>query len=138
MPLTLDAARVAIDEAVRIATADGKRISIGVVDAVGRQVAGIRMDGANWFTLGVALAKAQTAATFRRPSDSLSSLKGDYPELFEQIEAQLTFRPTTLPGGVPILDADGETIGAVGVSGAFPEQDLRIAQAAVESLAVAD
>lgn len=129
MTLTLDAARATIDEALRIAAESDKRISIVIVDELGREVCAARMDGANWFTLGVARAKAQTAATFKRPSDSLSKLKGDYPELFEQIGDQLPFRPTTLPGGVPLGDP---VIGGIGVSGAHPDEDLRIATAAAE------
>lgn len=128
MTLTLAEARSVLDEALSLATTDGHRVSIAIVDHHGREVCSARMDGANWFTLGVALAKAQTAATFHRPTDSLSKLKEDYPELFVHIDDQLHFRPTTLPGGVPL--GSNAMLGGIGVSGAHPEHDLRIAKAA--------
>ncbi len=127
MTLTLEAARATLDEALRIARESDKRISVVIVDDRGLEVCAARMDGANWFTLGVARAKAQTAATFKRPSDSLAKLQGDYPELFLHIDDQLAFRATTLPGGVPLGDP---VVGGIGVSGAHPEEDLRIATAA--------
>ncbi|WP_159078232.1 GlcG/HbpS family heme-binding protein [Salinibacterium hongtaonis] len=126
MTITLGAARATLDEAMRLAEAAGLRGSVSIADEHGRLVCSARMDGASWFTLGVANAKAQTAATFKRPSDSLGRLKDDYPELLRHIDDQLAFRVTTLPGGVP-LGADG-SLGGIGVSGAHPEQDLRIAQ----------
>ena len=127
MTLTLESARATLDEALRIAVERDKRISVVIVDNRGLEVCAARMDGANWFTLGVARAKAQTAATFKRPSDSLAKLQRDYPELFLHIDDQLAFRATTLPGGVPLGDP---VIGGIGVSGAHPEEDLHIAIAA--------
>lgn len=133
MILTLDAARATLDEALRIAADDGLRLSIAIVDHHGREVCSARMDGASWFTLGVALAKGATAAVFGRPSGSLARLKDEHPELFLHIDDQLAFRPTTLPGGVPI-EAES-TVGGIGVSGANPEVDLKIASAAAEYFA---
>jgi glc operon protein GlcG len=133
MTLTLAAARATLDEALRIAAEDGLRLSIAIVDDHGREVCSARMDGANWFTLGVALAKGATAAVFGRPSDSLTTLKSEYPELFLHIDDQLAFRPTTLPGGVP-LGADN-IVGGIGVSGAHPDVDLKVASAAAEYFA---
>lgn len=128
MTITLEAARATLDEALRLANENGHRISVVIVDDHGREVCAARMDGASWFTLGVARAKAQTAATFRRSSDSLAKLKEEYPELFLHIDDQLAFRASTLPGGVP-LGAEA-ALGGVGVSGAHPEQDQRVAEAA--------
>ena len=133
MTITLEAARATLDEALRLAIEDGSRISVAIVDDHGREVCSARMDGATWFTLGVALSKAQTAATFARPTHTLAKLKGDYPELFPHIADQLPFRPTVLPGGIPL--ETGTTLGAVGVSGAHPDQDQRIAEAAARFFA---
>jgi uncharacterized protein GlcG (DUF336 family) len=38
------------------------------------------------------------------------------------------------PGGLPVTDVNGTVIGAVGVSGGAPSQDLETAQAAVAAL----
>lgn len=88
----------------------------------------MRMDGASWFTLGVARDKAQTAAAFQRPSAALEPLWDAHPRLVPLIEEQLAFTPTTLGGGVPVLDSAGVIIGALGVAGALPDLDVQIAE----------
>jgi len=40
---------------------------------------------------------------------------------------------TPAPGGFPLM-ADGKVIGAIGVSGAMPQQDAQVAQAGVAAL----
>jgi uncharacterized protein GlcG (DUF336 family) len=39
----------------------------------------------------------------------------------------------TFGGGIPVTDADGTVIGAVGVSGSTVDNDVRVANAAVEA-----
>ena len=108
------------------------RLSAVVVDGRGHEVAGARMDGATWFTLGVARGKARTAAWFDRASGDLAPLRATYPEVFRLAGAQLPEPPTDLPGGVPI-HVDGVLVGAIGVSGGTPEQDVAAALAAIET-----
>ena len=60
--LVLGAARAAVDAATTAAQADGTAISVVVVDHRGYDVLAQRGDGAPWFTVGVARAKAATAA----------------------------------------------------------------------------
>lgn len=125
--------RAAVDAALERAAASGLRVSVAVVDRFGHDLAVVRADGATWFTAGIARAKARTAATFGRPSADLAGLQADHPEVFSLAADQLPFRPTTLPGGLPLL-RDGSVVGAVGVSGASPEQDVRCAEAALAVL----
>ena len=40
----------------------------------------------------------------------------------------------TFPGGIPIKDNDGKTIGAIGVSGSTVENDHLVAQAGVDAV----
>lgn len=128
--IRLTHAQFLLEKAVSLAEELGRAISVSIVDAAGVEVAGIRMDGASWFTLGVARDKAQTAAVFGRQSAALQPLWTEHPTLVPLIEKQLAFHPTALAGGVPIADpGDGaRVIGAVGVAGALPELDLQIAE----------
>lgn len=112
---------------------DGLRLSAAVVDERGLEVALVRMDGASWFTPAVARTKAATAAWFARPSADLAAMRGAHPEVFRIAGRQLPQPPTDLPGGLPVYDATGALIGALGVSGATPEQDVATARAAIEA-----
>ncbi|MEV7009344.1 heme-binding protein [Streptosporangium sp. NPDC051022] len=134
--LGLDLARVTVEAALARAAGDSLRVSVAVVDAMGRDVLVVRSDGATWFTPEVARSKARTAAAFRRDSATLTGLKESYPEVFTLAGDQVPFRPTTLPGGI-LLEVDGEIVGAVGVSGATPAQDVLCAEAARDACATA-
>jgi glc operon protein GlcG len=90
-----------------------------------------RLDQAQYGSVHVALAKAETALNFRRPTKA-----------FEESLAAggLGLRVlgvpnvTPLEGGVPLL-RDGEIVGAIGVSGMQSSHDAQVAQAGVEALA---
>lgn len=133
MKIRLADAQVLLARSVELAKELDLAISVSVVDGAAHEVVGMRMDGASWFTLGVARAKAQTAAVFQRPSGALQALWEAHPRLIPLIEQQLAFHPTTLGGGVPVLDSAGTVMGAVGVAGALPELDLQIAETLVNS-----
>lgn len=134
--MDLTRARAATEAALEAAASDGKRISIAVVDQRGHDVLVVRGDGAPWFTTGVARAKAATAALMGAASGDLAGLRAAHPELLDLIGEQTTVPVTTLPGGVPVrLGAD--VIGAIGVSGADPDEDVAFARAGVAALRAA-
>lgn len=110
----------------------GLRLSAAVVDSSGHEVAAARMDDATWFTIGVAHVKARTAAWLRRPSADLAALRAAHPEVFRLAGEQLPETPTDLPGGLPVHD-DSSLLGALGVSGASPDQDVAAALAAIQA-----
>lgn len=131
--------QITLDDADRIARAclsaaraQERSISVVVLDARGHEVLTLR-DGATWFTPTVARAKAATTVAMGRPSAELSGLKDSYPELFDIVATQVPAGLTSLPGGIP-LERDGVTLGAVGVSGALPEQDIEFARAGAAAL----
>ncbi|WP_194289065.1 MULTISPECIES: GlcG/HbpS family heme-binding protein [unclassified Nocardioides] len=134
-PTYAEASRV-LEVALEHAGALGVCVSVAVVDLRGADVLVARSDGATWFTSGVARAKARTAALFERPSDELAVLREKWPELLDVVAADSGRDPVTLPGGVPLRRGGpgGEIVGAVGVSGALPEQDLACARAAAAAL----
>ncbi|WMT87745.1 heme-binding protein [Pelagibacterium sp. 26DY04] len=120
---TLTLARAqAIAEAV-ISAARGKdfQLALAVVDTGGWSHLQIRMDGAFPAAIDAALAKARTAALFRRPSSDFSRrVKEGMP---------LAHLPHVVPlGGGVLLERDGVLFGALGVSGAREDTETELAE----------
>lgn len=116
-----------LDAALKAARDTGKGFSIAVCDRGGFPVALLRMDGAGLLTAGVAQDKARTAALLRAPSSVLGDRVKDNPALLRLDE----YLP--MPGGLPVM-AEGECIGAIGVSGGSDDEDVAIATAALAAL----
>ena len=131
--LTLALVEQFLDAAKAEALKQGWTMSFAVVDANGRQVALIRMDGARWMTTQVAQAKAFTAATFRRPSAAVEELAEQRPDLFQSL-TQLINEPMLLAGGgLPII-IDGTLLGGVGASGGTEAEDIDCAQVGLDAI----
>ena len=111
----------------------GIRVSIAVVDVGGNLVALQRMDGATPMTPAVAEGKALGAAMFQRDGGWLLSVANDRPAFYAAISGMARRQMVPGPGSLPI-NKGGEILGAVGVSGGKPEQDLECAEAGVSSL----
>jgi len=108
----------------------GIRITLAVVDEGGFLIAVARMDGAPPLSPQVAEAKAVGAAMLHRDGASLAELAKDRPGFFSV--ADRLVRVPIVPGlGSVLVKRDGKVIGAVGVSGGRPEQDLECAEAGI-------
>jgi glc operon protein GlcG len=108
------------------------RVSVAVVDAGAHLIALGRMDGAIPISPQIAEAKAVSAAMFQRDGGSLLQTATERPAFFTAVSG-LT-RTTLVPGqGSVLLERDGVVVGAIGVSGAKPEQDLECAEAGAAS-----
>ncbi|AHI66019.1 GlcG/HbpS family heme-binding protein [Burkholderia thailandensis] len=134
--LTLERAQRIVDagaaHAARLNGA-GVAVAIAVVDAGAHLVAFARMDDAFIGAIDLATRKAGTAARFRMPSASLGALSAaDGPiRSIEHSNGGLV----TFGGGVPLVDARGRCVGAVGVSGGTVGDDVAVAQACVDAFA---
>ncbi|HLQ60606.1 MAG TPA: heme-binding protein [Candidatus Acidoferrales bacterium] len=136
MPLALDEARSLISAAHERARSEGLGVAVAVVDEGGHLVALGRMDGAPPLSSQIAEAKAVGAALWHRDGDSLGQVQKERPAFFEQVD-QLVRMPI-MPGLGSLLIRRGEAVlGAVGVSGAAPEQDKECAQAGLDALGLA-
>jgi glc operon protein GlcG len=137
--MELAEARLIVDAALDRAEQLGVAVSCCVVDASCHEVLTARMPTAFWFTPHVARTKARTSVTMAMDSGQVAGLAADYPDLVPLIDEQLPFTLTTLEGGMVITTggAGGAgqvvVVGAVGVSGATPEQDLECATAGLEA-----
>lgn len=127
--LTLRAARTVADAAEAEAVRRGATVVIAVVDDAGHLLVLHRLDDTQVASVEVGIAKARTAAIFRRPS-----------KVFEdqvkagRISALALPGAAALQGGLPIVHR-GRVIGAIGVSGNTPQEDEDIAKVGASVLA---
>src|SRR5437588_10958416 len=128
MPLTFAEAQKTIGGAHTKAQSLGIRVTVAVVDEGGFLIALGRMDGAPPISPQIAEAKAVGAAMLYRDGGSLAELARDRPGFFSV--ADRLVRVPIVPGLGSILIRRGDRVlGAIGVSGGKPEQDLECAQA---------
>jgi glc operon protein GlcG len=122
-----DVARI-LEHARAEAEAHQWLMTIAVVDDGGHPLGLDRMDGAAPVSAYIAMDKARTSALGRRPSAA-------YEEMINGGRTAFLSAPLTamLGGGVPIV-VGGEVVGAVGVSGAKPNEDAQVASAGIASL----
>ncbi len=127
--LTLADARRLMAAAVAEAERRQLAVSIAVVDQAGVLLLLERLDGARLHTPEAATLKARTAAIARSSTALLEQQVHDNP-------ATLSF-PGRMPlaGGMPLLH-DGEVVGAVGSSGAQPDEDQAVCDAALSAVAL--
>ena len=111
------------------AAAIGVPVNVAVLDAGAHLKAFVRMDGAVLGSIDVAMKKARTAVLFNCTSDAVWEYckPGAPAHGLELSNGGLA----PFAGGLPLKGPDGETVGAVGVSGGAVPQDLDVAQAAV-------
>jgi uncharacterized protein GlcG (DUF336 family) len=128
MPLSLIDASKVIDKAHAWATQIGVKVTAAVVDEGGLLIALGRMDGALPLSPQLAEAKAVGAAMFQRDGAALAQMAQDRPGFFSA--ADRLVRVPLIPGlGSLPIKQDGKIVGAIGVSGARPEQDHECAEA---------
>lgn len=128
MELTQERSGAVIAAAMRKADAIGAPMNIAVLDAGGHLKAFLRMDGALIGSIDIALGKAKTSVLFGMNSETVGEFckpGGSSPGLENTNGGLVVFA-----GGIPLRNADGQMIGAVGVSGGSVEQDFRVAEAA--------
>ena len=129
--LTLDAAKKIAAAAEAEAKKRGATVVITVVDDGGYLLVLERLDDTQVASVDVGIAKARTAAIFRRPSKVFEDQIRD-----GRVAALALTGATPLQGGVPII-VDGKVIGAIGVSGNSPQEDEDIAKVGADSAAAA-
>jgi uncharacterized protein GlcG (DUF336 family) len=125
--ITLVQARVAVDAALKKAEQIGTKMNIAVVDAGANLRAFARMDGAWLGSIDISIRKARTARFFDMPTGQIGQLSQPGGSLFgiEHSNGGLI----SFPGGIPLKNAAGTIIGAIGVSGSTVENDHAVAEA---------
>ena len=130
MHVTFEQAQSIIATSIKKSIEIEVKSNIAVLDSGGNLKAFLRMDDAWVGSIDISIKKAKTACYFAMPSGEIGKLSQPGSPLYgiEHSNNGLI----TFPGGLPIVDAEGMLIGAVGVSGDTVENDNIVAKAGAE------
>ncbi len=129
-PITLENAKKAAAPALAEARTQGWTMAVAIVDPGGTLVYYEKMDDTQMGSARVAIAKARSAALFKRPTKEFQdTLAGGADGLrVLRIEGAVP-----VEGGVPLV-IDGKITGAIGLSGGTSAQDGQCARAGADAL----
>jgi glc operon protein GlcG len=127
--ITLEQAKKIAAKAEQVAAGIPCAMTIVILDSGANLVYAGRMDNGMIGSVEAARRKARSAVLFKRPTKAFEeALAGGRMAILSLPEAM------PIEGGVP-LTADGQLLGAIGVSGGTAQQDGMVANAAVEFFA---
>ena len=124
--LRLDAAKRAAAAALAEAARNSWAMAVAIVDIAGELVYFEKMDDTQNGSVKVAMAKARSAALFKRPTKAFQEALTATPDGLRILGLE---GAVPVEGGVPLL-AGGAIVGAVGVSGGTSQEDGVCARAA--------
>ncbi len=129
-PIGVDEAKKAAAPALAEAVKNHWLVAVAIVDPNGTLVYYEKMDNTQIASADIAIEKARTAATFKRPTKALQDAVAGGGAGTRVLGLR---NATPLEGGLPLL-IDGKIVGAIGVSGASSDQDGQCAKAGADSL----
>src|SRR5690606_9016601 len=132
MNITLDQAEKIIAIAKEKAVSIETKMNIAVVDAGANLVAFARMDGAWLGSLDISIKQAKTARFFDMNTGSIGELSQPGGSLYNNEHSNSGL--IILPGGIPLKNASGDIIGAIGVSGSSVENDHAVPDAGAKAI----
>jgi len=128
--ITLDTAKQLIDAAEQRAEEIDNPMVITVANSEGNLIAQHRMDDAWLASVSISRNKAYTSAALDMPTHELAEPSEPGNSLYG-LQTTDEGRIVIFGGGYPLLDEDGDVVGAFGVSGGAVEQDMDVAEAGV-------
>ena len=126
--LSLEAAKRVIAAAEAEARKQQWTVAIAVVDPSGGLIAFERLEDTQPASLDISIAKARSAARFKRPTKALADAVTGGRVALVGVDGVLA-----LEGGIPIT-VNGKIVAAIGVSGMSSEQDGVVAKAGVDAV----
>lgn len=133
--LTLDVARAIVAGARAAGREHGfMPLSVVVLDAGGHVTAFEREDGSSNKRFEIAYGKAHGALALGLGSRALMTRAEQQPTFIAAAIAAVGGALIPVPGGVLVHDADGRTIGAVGISGDTSDNDETAAVAGITAV----
>ncbi len=127
--LTLSVAKDVAAAAEAHAKKNGWKVVIAILDDGGNLLYLERMDGAQSGSIEVAIKKAESAVSYRRPTKVFGNALSNGATALLALPGAIPFE-----GGIPLRASD-DLLGSIGVSGATAQQDGMVAQAGVDKLA---
>jgi uncharacterized protein GlcG (DUF336 family) len=133
--LKLAQANTIIDAALAEARQrDFAPLAVSVLDAGGHLIAFKREDAASFLRIDIAYGKAWGALGMGFGTRELAERASKFPTFVTALSSASQGRIIPSPGGVLIADADGEVIGAVGISGDTGDNDEVCALAGIHAV----
>jgi glc operon protein GlcG len=129
LPINLENAEKLAVPAIAEATRNGWTIAVAVVDPAGTLVYFEKMDNTQFASAELAIEKARSATLFKRPTKALQDILAAGGEGLRVLRFK---GGVPVEGGIPIV-ADGNIVGAIGISGGTSQQDGQCAKAALEA-----
>jgi glc operon protein GlcG len=130
LPITLDNAKTAAAPALAEARKNNWMMAVAVVDPAGNLVYFEKMDGTQTGSVAVAIAKARSAALFKRSTKTFQDTLASGGEGLRVLRLE---NAVPVEGGLPLV-MDGKVVGAIGLSGGTSAQDGQCAQAGANVL----
>jgi glc operon protein GlcG len=129
-PIRLEVAKKAAAPALAEASRNGWAMAAAIVDTSGQLVYFEKMDDTQSGSVDVALAKARSAALFKRPTkvfqDAIAA--GGEGLRFLRLDGAVP-----IEGGLPLV-VNAQIVGAIGVSGGTSAQDGQCAKSGADAL----
>ena len=121
------------------ALAEGRKrrlapLAVAVLDAGGHLIAFKREDGAGFVRFDIANGKAWGALGMGFGTRELAERAAKFPAFVAALSAASQGRMVPSPGGVLIAAADGEVVGAIGISGDIGDNDEACAMAGIAAV----
>ena len=127
-PITLDIAKKYAPAALDEARKNGWTMAVAVVDPAGDLVYFERMDNTQLGSVNLAIAKARSAARFKRPTKIFQDMLAAGGDQLRVIGLE---GAVPVEGGFPLV-MGGKIGGGIGVSGGTSPQDSQCAKAAAD------
>lgn len=111
-----------------------KPLGVAVLDAGGHLIAFQREDGATFLRVEIAIGKAWGALGMGFGTRELAQRAANFPSFVTAVGILSEGRMVPSPGGVLILNDDGEVLGGVGISGDAGDNDEACALAGIKAI----
>jgi glc operon protein GlcG len=127
-PIALEIAKKAVTAATAEARKNNWTMAFAVADPGGNLVYFEKMDNTQTASVKIAIVKARSAATFKRPTKTFADAVASGNNYILGLPGTVASE-----GGIPIV-IDGKIVGAIGASGGTGQQDGVAAQAGINAL----
>ena len=109
-------------------------LAVAVLDVRGALKAFLADDGTSLLRFDIAFGKAWGALGMGFGGRALQQRSANTPLFYNALHAMTDGKVVTVPGSVLVRNAQGELLGAVGISGDTSENDERCAVAGIEAV----
>jgi len=130
LAITVDNAKKAAAPALAEARKNNWTMAVAIVDPGGDLVYFEKMDGTQTGSVTVAIAKARSAALFKRSTKAFQDTLAGGGDGLRVLKLE---NAVAVEGGIPLV-MDGNIVGAIGLSGGTSQQDGQCAQAGANAL----